>query len=550
MIPAPPGLFELLTRDAGTNPFICKQCHEPLISGQAADGMCLQCAWGRPGATDTPWRWVRGEAHDISELGDYSSPTKPYSHQIKAQLLSRGAEAFGFLMEFGTGKSKTILDEWSWLVSQNESKDLIVVAPAGVYRGWQKEIETHLAPDLLEKTVVALWVSGGGAKIKRGLEAVLAEFKRPRILLVNAEALSTATKAADVISEIMSHKQTMLVVDESTLFRNVSASRTKTLLDLSNHARYRRIATGLPTPRSPLDLYGQFAFLDWRIIGQRTYFGFRARYAVLKAMNFGGRPRPTQVVVGYRNLDELRERIAPHVFRVQKDDCLDLPAKVYERRDVNMSAEQTRVYEELRRNATAQLTDTEHVTATNIMARRLRLLQVASGFIKDEEGKEHQLPNARMRALLDLLDETPGKAIIYAPWIILLEDLWATLRKEFGAEAIVRFWGAVRPEEREEAVARFQGDPGTRYIVANPSALGRGRTLTEASLIVYYANGDDLEVRLNSEDRPHRIGLKHSLSIVDLVSPGTVQESQLAAFRAKMDLAATVMGEDPKRWLI
>lgn len=521
--------------------------------------------WGGTGGSN-PWRWQKGEVHSVEELGGYRPRTLPFGHQIVAAKRMAMDPVFALLMEMGTGKTKALIDEWAIRVDAKEARDLLVVAPAGVYLNWRAELDTHLPEHLLGPTVVAYWRSSAGVTHREALTRFLRVRDRPRVLLVNAEALSTVERARQLCRDFLAQRPRMATidVDESTLLRDTSSNRTQALVALRELASHRRIATGLPTPKSPLDLYGQFEFLDWRILGQRSFYGYRNRYAVLRKMKVprfnsegersvgqDGSPltRDVQIVVGYRNVEELRDRIAEHAFRVTKEECLDLPPKLYERRDVELTAEQLRVYDELKRNATSELRKGQHVTATDIMTRRLRLHTVALGFVKNEEGKLHQLPNDRPKQLVELLAEHSGKAIIWAPYHMALNVVVTTLRREYGERAVVRFWGEVKVDEREEAVRRFQQDAEARFIVGNPAALGRGRTLTEASLVVYYGCDADLELRLQSEDRAHRAGLKHSVTYVDMVARGTVEEKNIALLRKKMDLAAMVLGEDPKEWL-
>jgi len=483
----------------------------------------------------------------------YTPRTAPYAHQLEAArrlaARPRGEDVFAYLCEMGTGKSKMVIDEWGARVAGGDLDSLLVVAPAGVYRGWEvNQVPEHLGAPVAEGTVMAPWVSGGGNGAMGRLAHVLQTAGRPRIMLCNVEALSSVKKAREACAEFLVGGRAMMVVDESTFIRSHSAQRTKAVIALGVRAAARRICSGLATPRSPLDLYSQFQFLDWRIIGQRSYYGFRARYAVMQDQWFGGRRVP--IVVGYKNLEELQQRIAPWSYRVLKEDCLDLPAKVYEMREVALTPEQKRLYAEIRDNATAALDEMTHVTATSAITQILRLHQLLCGVVVDEEGREHEVAEQRTDALVDLLNEHGGKALVWVPYRRALQKVVARLRREYGERAVVEFWGDIGGEERLEADRRFQSDDECRYSVGTPQAGGLGRTLTAASLCVYYANSWDLEHRVQSEDRAHRAGLDHKVTYVDLMAPGTVDEKIVHALRKKIDLAAAITGDGWRSWLV
>jgi SNF2 family DNA or RNA helicase len=400
----------------------------------------------------------------------------------------------------------------------------------------------------MERTTVAAWISSR-ASARRQAESILRvdDPRRPRVLLMNVEALSTVSRARDLCHEFLGQRPTMMVVDESTRIKSPTAKRTRYALRLGQQARWRRILSGLPTPRSPLDIYSQFEFLDPRILGHRSFYGFRARYAIMRTMQFGG--RSVQVVVGYRNTEELQERIAPHSFRRLKEECLDLPPKIFEIRDVPLTEEQRRMYGEMREFATTSLGES-HVTATAVITQIQRLHQITCGHVRDELGVVHDVPTNRVQALVDLLEEHSGKAVIWTGYQHSLRAIASRLRAEYGDEAVVEFWGETSAEERQTANRRFQHDPTCRFMVSNQQTGGTGNNWQAASLVVYYSNTYSLEDRLQSEDRAHRSGLRHAVTYVDLRSPGTVDEKIVKALREKIDLAATITGDNYREWLI
>lgn len=486
----------------------------------------------------------------------YVSRHKPWTHQRTALDKMGDREAFALLMAMRTGKTKTLLDNWGQLEKNGDCQDLLVIAPGGVYRTWEKAVADHLGADLLPRVLVFTWSAGLGSTGKKNLERFLLDHSKPRVLLVNVEALSNVQRARNVCEEFLGQRRSMLAVDESTVIKNPSAKRTKyinrVLKDLSD---YRRILSGLPTPKSPLDLYSQFEFLDPGILGFKSYFGFRARYAVMRQMRFGGRAVP--IVVGFRDTEELQDRIKNHSYRVKLEDCYDLPAKQYTIREVTLTEEQRRIYKSLKEFATASLDDDQHVTATQVITQILRMHQVLCGHVGTETGGFQSIPENRTQSLLDLLDEHDGKAIIWCSYDADIQKVSRAIEKQIRGsdyvpdefKHVARFWGGNR-SSREDEERKFLTDPDCRYIVATAAAGGRGRTWTIADLVVYYSNTADLEHRSQSEERAQGVDKTNSVLYVDLVAPGTVDEKMLQTLRKKITMAAAITSDGWRDWVV
>ena len=478
----------------------------------------------------------------------YTPPLKPWPHQAEALRRLEGQENFALLMAMRTGKTKTLLDDYGRLEAAGEVTNLLVIAPGGVYRTWRGAAEEHLSSDLAKRALIGIWTSGAGKQQQYIFDAFMAATNRPRILLLNVEALSSVKRAREACLQFMEQGPTMVAADESTMLKNPSAKRTKFLIkEVAGRAKFRRILSGLPSPKSPLDLYSQFEFLDWNILGFKSFYAFRARYAVIQRTWFGGRNVP--LVVGYQNIDELHKKIASSSYRVMLEDCYDLPPKIYTRREVALTSEQTRLYKEMKLFSTAKISEMEHVTATIVIAQILRLHQILCGHVTDENGKRHLIPELRTKALLELLAEYDGKAIIWCSYDWNVQKVSAELKREYGQNAVARFWGG-NARSREEEEQRFLHDPECLYMVATAAAGGRGRTWTVAGLVIYYSNTNDLEHRAQSEERAQGINKNESVEYVDLVAPGTVDETIIKALRKKIDLSSAITGDNYKEWLI
>ena len=475
---------------------------------------------------------------------DYKFKTKPYGHQIKALEMSCNKSHFAYFMEMGTGKSKVLLDNIAILYDRGKINGALIISPKGVTGTWyEQEIPEHLPTHIENKTV--LWQ----ANITKGQSKKLGRLFRTgeelHILIMNVEAFSTQ-KGVEFAGKFLSCHNSLMAVDESTTIKNPDAKRTKNICKLSMHAKYRRILTGSPVTKSPLDLYKQCDFLEPELLGHTSYYTFRTRYAVMKTANFGG--RSVQIVVGYRNLEELSQKLKPFSFRILKDDCLDLPPKTYMKRIVKLSPEQEKVYKQMKHLALAEMEGKQMTTAT-VLTQLMRLQQITCGHFKADDGSMKNIKNNRIDELLNVLAEVEGKVVIWAHWQYDVETIIAAIKKVYGSLSAVDYYGLTPNSERQTNIDRFQNDDECRFFVGTPQTGGYGITLTAASTMIYYSNGYDLEKRQQSEARIDRIGQKFPMTYIDIMSENTVDERIVKALRKKVNIASKIMGEELKAWI-
>ena len=476
---------------------------------------------------------------------NYKFKTKPYDHQLKALDKSWDKKQYGYFMEMGTGKSKVLVDNMAMLYDKGKINGALIIAPKGVYRNWySQEIPNHLASHIDHKTV--LWTATTSkAKDKEYQQLFKVDYDL-HILIMNVEAFSTK-KGLEFAAKFMNCHKTLMAVDESTTIKTPSAKRTKSICNLGKYAKYRRILTGSPVTKSPLDLYTQCGFLDEELLGFGSFYSFRNRYAIMVDRNFGG--RRVQIPTGYQRLDELSEILKKFSDRVLKEDCLDLPPKTYIERQVELTDEQTKAYSTMKSAALATLKG-KMATAPHVLTQMMRLHQITCGHLKNDDGSITEVKSNRIKALLEVLDEVEGKVIIWANYVYDIKQIVNAISDEYGDDSIVQYYGAVEAEKRQDNIKKFQ-DPNSkaRFFVGNPQTGGYGITLTAASNVIYYSNGYDLEKRLQSEDRAHRIGQKKAVTYVDLIAPKTVDEKIRKALRKKINIATQVMGEELRDWI-
>ena len=476
---------------------------------------------------------------------NYKFKTPPYKHQLKALEMSWNKPYFALFMEMGTGKSKVLLDNIAMLYDAGKINGALIVAPKGVVGTWYKqEIPTHL-PDHIENVPV-LWQANINKGQSRKLGTLFKTGEELHILIMNVEAFSTQ-KGVDFARKFLSCHNTLMAIDESTTIKNPDAKRTKNISKLSEGVKYRRILTGSPITKSPLDLYKQCEFLYPELLGHSSYYTFRTRYAVMKTANFGG--RSVQIVVGYRNLSELSEKLKPFSYRVLKDDCLDLPAKTFMKRIVKLTPEQEKIYKQMKHLALAEMDGKTMSTAT-VLTQLMRLQQINCGHFTADDGTIKSIKNNRITELLDTLEEIHGKVVIWGHYQYDVETIVEHLKKEYGDNSVVTYYGLTPMSDRQDNIQKFQDkESPVRFLVGTTQTGGYGITLTAASTMIYYSNGYDLEKRQQSEARIDRIGQHFPMTYIDLMVENTVDERIVKALRKKVNIASQIMGEELKAWI-
>jgi SNF2 family DNA or RNA helicase len=337
-----------------------------------------------------------------------------------------------------------------------------------------------------------------------------------------------------------------MAIDESTTIKTPTAKRTKNIINLGKHAKYRRILTGSPITKNPLDLYTQCEFLDPYLLDFASYYSFRNRYAEMKTMHLRG--RSIQVVSEFKNLGELSDTVKTFSERVLKEDCLDLPPKVFMKRYVTLTADQKKLYNQMKEQALAILNGKMTTTMT-VLTQLMRLHQITCGHFTADDGSTQAVDSNRLNELMSVLDETEGKAIIWANYQLSVGEIIQRIIKEYGEDSYVHYYGLTSQEDRQNNIRKFQNDPNCRFIIGTPQTGGYGITLTQAHTVIYYSNSYDLEKRLQSEDRAHRIGQKKTVTYIDLICEDTVDEKIVKALRDKINIASEVMGEELKNWI-
>ncbi len=475
---------------------------------------------------------------------NYKFKTKPYKHQMTALEKSWNRETYAYFMEMGTGKTKVLIDNLAMLYDKGKVNGALIIAPKGVVGTWHdNELPSHL-PSHIENVTV-LWQPNITKKQQESLDSLFSTGESLHIIIMNVEAFST-DKGRLFAGKFLRSHSTLMAIDESTTIKNPSAKRTKNILALSKEAKYRRIMTGSPVTKNPLDLFAQCYFLDPFHLDFTSYYAFRNRYAEMKTLHAHG--RSIQIIDSYKNLDELADQLKTFSYRVLKDDCLDLPDKIFIKRQITLSPDQRKLYDQMKKQALAIL-EGKVSSTKNTLTQLMRLQQITCGHFTDDNGATQPIENNRINELMDVIEDVEGKAIIWAHYQYDITAIIKAIAKKYGEESIVDYYGLTPKPERQPNIKRFQDDPKCRFIVGTPSTGGYGITLTAANTVIYYSNGYDLEKRLQSEDRAHRIGQQKPVLYIDINAENTVDEKIVKALRTKINIASEVLGEELRSWI-
>ncbi len=447
---------------------------------------------------------------------------EPFAHQTQISEIARDREHFAYLCEQGTGKTRIEIDVTFDLYAEGKIDALIVLAPNGVHQNWvNNELPLH-APNDDWRAVI--WQSAKAASkwFQKDL-TILLNYKGLAILCMNIDAITT-TAGKDFLQRFVKARRCRIGVDECTIIKTPKAKRTRAAILLGKKGVSRFIMTGTPITQGPLDVFAPFKFLNENILGFRTYSAFKAEYGVWVDMTNGATGMAFKKLVGYRNVEQLQKDIDPHSIRVTKEQCLDLPPKLYEKRYFDLPAEIMAKYRRLRDECEMEL-DGEIITITLALTILLRLQQMICGA-------------ARLKALEELLETLEGKAII---WARFKDDIDAIMEL-LGTKA-VRYDGQTSTAQRTLNIEKFQNVSECRYFVGNPHAGGYGITLHAATSVIYYSNDFSLEVRLQSEDRAHRIGQEHAVTYYDIIANNTVDNKIVNALLSKKNVADAFLSE-------
>lgn len=474
--------------------------------------------------------------------------TPPMVHQLAAWSAHRDSPARAHWWDPGTGKTKVVIDTACYLHQRGNITGLFVLAPSGVHRAWATD---ELPAHAWVRYRAFVWETSkkGTRDFKIDFEDLLVVRDELAVLCMTYAAFTTDVGGMAAKRFLTAHR-CLYAADETSKIKTPSAKVTKRVLASAKYAPYRRALNGTPVSDSPFQAFSQVAFLDpdaWRReLGIPNFTRFKGFFGEYETKWGHGRQYPE--LVGYRNLDKLNVVLNQVGERIRKDDVLDLPPKTYVKRYFDLCKDQRDLYEELRHNYRSDLHGGA-LTVESTLARITRLQQVAGGFAPTDENKQPRRigdKRPRIEALLEVLEEYGGKAIVWARFTAEVDEITSALSQK--GISFVRYDGEVDVDDRRDAKDAFTtGD--ARIFVSKTSCAGHGLTLIQATTVIYYSNNYSLDQRQQSEDRAHRKGQTQGVTYVDIVANDTVDERILECLRTKQEIAGSVTGDAIKSWI-
>lgn len=505
---------------------------------------------------------------------EFNWVTPPYNHQREWWATIKDMPYFALEWEMGLGKSKTILDICQWAHAKGDLDGLLVITLKGVHRKWvEKEVPAHLPKGFAD---AAYWNAnvvdnGMWTGVSRNRVSIV-DSPKFAVATINFESVHRA-KGLKFCERFLRSRKCAIVIDESQYIKTPGTAITKAAMKLGKLAERRWITTGTMSTGSTLDAWSQYSFLDSRIVNNMPYWAFKAEFAIeeqvgdktFEAWEYNKDTKksvkvekPVMSVTGFKNEDKLRAMLDPYRSRLLKEDCLDLPPKLYRMRSFEMTDNMHHAYMQMSKEFLVQLEGGRTMTAKMAMTKLVRLQQIACGYVvpDDADPLNDAIPgipldakNARVEATMEELEKVRNKGIIWSYKRYCLRELSQALRTAYGDKSVVEYHGGVSDMDKQKALLLFKEDP-TRWFLGNPMSAGVGLDLVEADNMLYHDNSFNLGLRLQSEDRFHRIGQEaDSCTITDIECLGTVDRPQLRALKDKRDVSAAVSGDILKSWL-
>jgi SNF2 family DNA or RNA helicase len=484
---------------------------------------------------------------------DYPYVLKPFAHQVVSVEAAYGSEAFGWLMEMGTGKTKCAIDEtmlYGMGLKEDEMLRICVVCPKSLIVNWEREFHKNYPQDLLNYKIACL--NKGDLK---SIESIVGLFNDPapiKICIVSQDSVATQIK------QLMMFKPTIIIFDESHYLKNPGTQRWKACMKLADNSSMRRILTGTPISNNIMDVWAQFELLRKGCLGYATYSGYKAAYAEVN--DWCGH----ETVTGYRedNVGKLKENMAKCSFIVKKDQCLDLPAKMYDTVEVEMPEAMRGIYDKFASEFAVELNDGASVSTEHIIVQMLKLSQICSGFVsavrsvengEDPEGESiktaslEYIPggDAKLDIMLDRAEDVmrEGKLIIWSRFKLDNEVIYRRLTQRGFLGG--KYDSTTSDAERQRIIDGFTNNDNFRFFVGSQRAGGVGLTLlgtpnVRVHNVFYYSNDFNFGAREQSEDRAHRIGLKNPVLYTDFAYADSIESYIAKRLQTKKDLATMV----------
>lgn len=479
----------------------------------------------RPAQTEALLRSYRGISYKDKRDGEPDTRHLPW--------FGGPASGFGFFMQMRTGKTPTALNEYMLFKRDFGVNRFFMFAPNKYKYTWRSEANVFgvdIEPHVFESTK------------KKDFQKYLRDIGSGEGgVIVNYEALTYPENVA-LLAEFINDK-TYMGADESVLIKNPQANFTKQAILLSKRAAVTRPMTGLPSPQSVCDLWSQLRFA--RKLDGMNFYQFRGTFA-----NMGG--FKNRKVVSRKNEDKLEEILSTHTFRARRGDWGTQIATDYDTQDITMLPPQKKAYEEMDKDFITWLENGDGVSADQVITKRMKLQQIASGFVIDEHGKPRELvPFEKTPKFKDLIgrleNEVNGKIIVIAHYTHTITQLYEKLAK-YGVTVIAgnQTMKKLGDLDAETEKKRFNEDPKTQVMIGQSQAIKYGHTLMGTAedpclSIAFFENNYSLDNRSQTEERPQGEGQLDAIWMLDYIS-APIERDIIKALQDKKSVAEAIMG--------
>lgn len=496
----------------------------------------------------------------------YEFKTEPLAHQLKYFLETRHLSSHAAFWEQGTGKSKFLIDTGAWLCENDKVDGWTVVANKEGPRNWVNiEIPKHLPDRIKRKIFLYESYRSGTKKFEKAFREFLEDTEELPILSISYDAIVTK-RGEEFVKRFHKNRRIYKIMDECKAIKTWGIARTKTCVKLGKdkNVLYKREAEGTPVGNKIFDLYSQIRWLDgkyWEQFGLYGYTAFKHFFGIWKTFESKTKINPKtgkgyefDVCVSQQNIDRMRDWLQSISSRVLKDDCLDLPPKLYQKKFFRLTKVQEKMYKTLEEELKVEI-DGEFVTAKMALVMLLRKQQITCGYLPVRSAGEEsdrfvpiEKTNRRLEVLEDILEDTEGKGIIWSRYVQDCELICQLIKRR--GEEYARYDGTVDPDTKEAGLMAFQDkESKVKWFVATQSSAAECLTMTAATTVVYYTNCFSLTKRLQSEDRAHRIGQEHPVTYIDIVAVDTVDEDIVQSLRGNKEVSQLVLGDQVTDWI-
>ena len=452
----------------------------------------------------------------------------------EAEMQNRTHKGFGLLFEMGCGKTLTAIATMGIMYQEKKIDRVLVIAPTSVVSVWPKDLEEHAAFPY----TVSVLLGEKRQRIKMLDDLMRYPYKKLKVAVINYES----SWREGIIEKIEDYDPDLIICDESQRIKGYKSKQSEGAHRLGDKAKYKMILSGTPLQNNVTDLWSQYRFLDKSIFGE-LYHPFERRYCIMHSV-FKSK------VIKNINMDELRAKEHSIALRKTKAECLDLPEQVFETRYVSMSKKERAMYEQLQKDAVAELENGDTVTAATVLTKMLRLQQFTGGFlVADDQEEPQQISTAKLDALSEIIEDvcldSGKKLVVFARFVVEVEAIKALaekcLKTEKSGLKYVSIQGSVKKEDRGSLIKQFQEDPNTMVFVGQIDTAGVGITLTAADTAIYYSKTWNYATYEQSLSRIHRIGQRNTCTYIDLVCEKSIDSKITEALKRKQDLATNIV---------